>query len=249
MTEPSSSSAPPLGLFARALGVITAPAATFRSVVAHPSSAGILFLGCLLMGLATALPQFTEPGQAMALDMQIREAERFSGRPIDPQARQGMETMARYAGYTSLVSMFIFIPVVTLIMSGIYWLIFNVVLGGSAQFKQVLAVMCHSQIILAVGTVIAAPIQYAQGVMTPAGPFHLGALAAPFDPNGAVARLLGTLTIVGFWQSIVTGIGMAVLYRKRPAMMIGTLVTLYVLLTVFFSVLLPMFISSAVGTR
>lgn len=249
MTETSTSSAPALGLFARAIGVITSPAATFRSVVAHPSSAGILFLSCLLMGLATGLPQFTDRGQAMAVDMQVREAERFSGRPLEPQARQGIEMMARFGGYTSIVSMLIVIPVVTLLFSGLYWLVFNVVLGGNAEFKQVLAVMCHSQIILAVGTLLAAPIQYAQGVMTPAGPFHLGALAAPFDPNGSAARLFGALTIVGFWQSIVSGIGMAVLYRKRPAGMIIALVGIYVLLTAFFSVLLPMFISSAVGTR
>ena len=158
-----------------------------------------------------------------------------------------MEQMSPYNGYIAFISVFIFVPVITLLVSGLYWLVFNVVLGGTADFKQVLGVIAHSQMILAVGTLIGTPLQYALGNVTAAGPFHLGALAAPFDPSSGIARLLGALTIFGIWQSIVSGLGIAVLYRRRPAGIVVALLILYVALTAFFYVVLPSFFSA--GTR
>ena len=249
MTQTPEIPSPPLGLLSRAVGVVTSPAATFRSVVAHPRPVGILFLVCLAMVLATGLPQFTERGRTGALEMQLQQTQQFSGQPVTPEARQAMEQMSHYSGYLTLGSVFVFLPVVTILIGGFYWLVFNVILGGTAEFKQVLAVVTHSQVIAAVGAVLAAPIQYAQGVYTATGPFHLGALAAALPPTHALARLLGALTIVGFWQAVVTGLGLAVLYRRRSTGIVVALLIIYVSLTAFFYVVLPSLLPSAAGTR
>jgi hypothetical protein len=239
MTTPTEPAAREMGLLSRAVGVITSPAETFRSVSASPRPAGILFLVCLLSGLATALPLFTEQGQRSVIEMQVREATRFSPNAPPAQTRQALERMGPYLGYMTLGQFFIIVPVVSILFAGLYWLVFNVVLGGTADFKQVLGVVTHSQVITALGAVLGAPIQYAQGLSSPVGPFHLGALAAGLDPNHPLARLLGALTFFGIWQSIVTAIGLAVVYRRRPVGLAIVLLTLYIALTAFFFVVLP----------
>ncbi len=84
MTEPSTAPVPDKGLIARAIGIVTAPGETFRSVVKEPRPALMLLLVCAVIALATALPQFTERGRLAALEMQVQQTERFM--TVTPEA-------------------------------------------------------------------------------------------------------------------------------------------------------------------
>ena len=77
--------------------------------------------------------------------------------------------MSHYGGYFAIVGSFIVLPIFSLIFAALYWVVFNTILGGTATFKQVLAVVAHSQVVAALGAAIGAPIQYLQGKMPPAG--------------------------------------------------------------------------------
>jgi hypothetical protein len=107
------------------------------------------------------------------------------------------------------------VPIMSMVFAALYWVAFNALLGGTGTFKQVLAVVTHSQVITALGAIVSAPIQYAQDMISPAGPFNLGALAPMLDPDGFAAAFLSMLTVFQLWSVIVTAIGLAVLY-KRP---------------------------------
>src|SRR5688572_28801630 len=94
-TDPSIPSTADLpGLFSRAIGIITAPAATYAHVVRKPKVAGILFLVGLVIGLAQALPQLTERGRAAALELQVQQMERF-GVTVTDEVYQQMEQRSR----------------------------------------------------------------------------------------------------------------------------------------------------------
>lgn len=239
MTNPSAPPPRERGLLSRAIGILTSPTDVYRSIVASPRPAGILFLCCLVIGLATGLPLLTDQGRAAMIEMQLGEASRWSSEPPPPEARQAMEQMAPYMAPVTVVTTFIFAPVGVIVFSGLLWLLFNVIMGGTADFKQVMGVVSHGQVIPALGAALAAPIQYAQGVTSTAGPFHLGALAAGLAPQHPVARLLGMLTFFGLWQTVVTAIGLAVLYRRSSVGVAVTLLTLYVGVTALFFVFLP----------
>jgi len=60
-----------------------------------------------------------------------------------------------------------------------------------------------------------------------AGPFNFGALAAMLEPGSWVVRYLSNLSFFSLWQVVVTGIGLAVLYRKKTAGPTTTVVVLY----------------------
>src|SRR5690349_4686532 len=114
MTDSTAVSVPDKGVVARAIGMIFAPGATFRTVVAAPRPAIILLLVALVTGLAAAAPQFTEHGRQATMAMQRQQSERLSGQPMtDAQAAQ-MERFSRFTPYVSLVSVFIALPIFAL---------------------------------------------------------------------------------------------------------------------------------------
>ena len=79
MTDPAPSQPdqPQLGLVARAIGVITSPAATFADVVRVPRPAAILFIASAVIAVASTLPQMTERGRQAILQTQVETIERF----------------------------------------------------------------------------------------------------------------------------------------------------------------------------
>jgi hypothetical protein len=236
MSDPATATPSGPSLFARAVGVIFSPTDTFRAVVTHPRPVGILFLVCLVMGLGTAGPQFTEAGQRAVLEMQVDQMERFTGQPVSSDQYIEMQGRASYGAYLTIASMFLGIPVVTVLFSALYWALFNIVLGGNASFGQVVTVNAHSQVVGALGALLGAPIQMMQGSFSQAGPFNLGGLAPMLDPSSALALFLGAVTFFGVWQAVVAGLGFGVLYRRSPVGPIVAVLLVYLGTTALFSI-------------
>jgi hypothetical protein len=220
---------PGLGLLARAWGVITAPRATMEWVVANPRPVGILFLCALVLGPAAASPMFSEAGQQAVLDSQV-ETRNAMGRPMSDQEYATMQRIAPYFAYFTIGQMFIFLPIVSLIIAALCWVVFNTILGGTASFRQALAIVTHSFVIGTLGAVLGAPIQILQNKVTPGGPFNLGALVPFLDASSLVARFLSVTSVFTIWGFIVTGIGLAVLYRRKSANIAMGLIVAYTLI-------------------
>jgi hypothetical protein len=219
MTEPTIPAPPAEGVLSRAIGILTAPRATYERVVANPRPIGILFVSVLLIVLATSVPQFTERGRQAILDMQVQQIEKFTGQPLPDDAYQRMEQQSHthLGAYLAAIGVFITTPIIMLIVAGIYFLIFNVVMGGTAAFKQTLAIVTHSSIITALGTVLGAPIQYMKGSFSAMGPFSLSALLPMLDEKSFLNNFLGGIDLFRVWGIVVTAIGLSVLYRRKTA--------------------------------
>ena len=232
MTQPPpTAAAPDKGLIARAIGILTSPKATFETVVAHPKPAAMLFLIVLVMSIAVAGPMLTGRGQQMWLDMNVSQMQ-ASGREIPPQSLEGLGKVAPYSAYVTAATMFIFVPIATLFFSALYWALFNAILGGTASFKQVLGIVAHAGVPGALGAVLSAPIMYAQGVMTQAGPFNLSALVPFLDQTSLIYRVLAATSVFTLWGMVATGIGLGVLYRRKSGpISIALLILYFVIMT------------------
>jgi hypothetical protein len=229
------------GLFSRAIGVIFSPEDTFRSVARNPRAAGVLFLAAVVIALATGLPQFTERGRMAALDAQVQAIERFTGNAVTPEMYAQLERQAHYGAYSAIVGTFIMLPVMTLAIAGVLWVVFNAIMGGTATFKAVVAVVAHTQIIGALGAVAAVPVQYAQGIQSMAGPFNLGALLPMLDPGGFPAMFLGGISIFTLWQLAVAAIGLGVLYARPAGRVAAGLVIAYLVLAAVITAVVSSF--------
>jgi hypothetical protein len=235
MPDTPVAAVPDKGLLSRALGIIVSPAETYEVVAVYPRPATILFFVCLVLGLATALPQLTEHGRQVLLDAQIQGVERFTHQPVTPEMYARFQNTVRYAAFTTFGSVFISVPVISLLVGAVFWAIFNAILGGTATFKQVLAIVTHSQVIGALGVVIAAHIIWFKGIQSFAGPFNLGALAPMLEPTTALATFLSGVSVFTLWQLIVSAIGLGVLYRRKPTGIAVFLVAAYLLLAAGFT--------------
>jgi hypothetical protein len=202
----------------------------YAKVAANPRPFGILFLVALLMGLAGGLPLFTESGRQAALDMSVKQQESFRGQALTPEEYARAEQFAKYTPVFSLAGPFISLPIISLVLAGLYFVVFNAILGGTASFKQVLSVITHSQVIAALDYVLRAPFQIMQGTVSMGGPFNLGALVPFLDESSFLARFLGATSVFTIWSLIVTAIGFSVLYRRKTLNIFIALVIVYILI-------------------
>jgi hypothetical protein len=234
MTEPTAP-AQPASLISRIIGVITSPRATFEGVVRNPKPAGILFVAALVMGLAVAGPQFTAAGREMVMNAQIESLSRNG--PPPPEAIQRIEMIAPFLPYITMVSSIIFVPIICLILGAVYWAIFNTVMGGTATFKQVLAIVTHSQVIRALAVLAGIPFMLSHPTMKFGGPFNLSALAPMVDETSRLAKFLGNISVFDLWAAFVTATGLSVLYRKSIGSILIVVLGLLLLVAFGFSFL------------
>jgi hypothetical protein len=241
----------PLGLLTRAIGIITSPKKTFENVVAAPRPAAMLLLVALVIGFGSVAPQFTENGRQKMLEMQIKGAEKGAelfGRPLPPEVYTQMEARSHSVGWrlVGVINPLIGLPIWALILAAIYWAVFNTVLGGMATFKQVLAIVTHSQVIGALGMLAALPIYiFGSASITMSGPFNLGALAPMLDEGSKLATFLGSVSFFGLWGVIVTGTGLGVLYKRNGRTIAIVLIVVYLAITYGMSSLFGSFLKTS----
>jgi hypothetical protein len=223
--------APPLpGLMARVIGVITSPGETFKHIVRTPKVAGALFVCSLAMALAAGLPQFTERGRAAAFEAQVEAFERMGMTVSDEMyAQLQARSQSNTAGYMTTVSTFVAMPVGSVFITAIMWAVFNTILGGLASFKHVMSVVVHSQIIMALSGLIAAPIMYARDQVSMSGIANLGGLVSFLDESSFLARFLGMIDLFFLWWLVVLAIGLATLYKRTTTGVATGLIATYVI--------------------
>jgi len=214
----------PKSLPARFIGIITSPRETFESVVAHPKWFGMLVLTTLVVMAGTVLPMTTDAGKDAALEAQVRQMESF-GMQVNDQMYAQMRNRMGIAPYTTAAGILIMSPIITLVMAGILFAIFNAVMGGNGSFKQVYSVVVHAGAISALGQLFTGPLNYFRGTMTSATNL---AVLLPMLPEGTFfARLAGMVDLFIVWWVFVLAVGLAVLYRRRTQSVAVTLFGIY----------------------
>ena len=226
-TVQTGASPAPKSLIARFIGIITAPRATYESVVAHPKWFGMLALCAVGLGVLIGGFLMTKVGQDAWLDAALNRP--FSGQVSDQQI-QAMEKMAPYVGYGTVVYMLVLVPIFMVILSGILYAVFNAAMGGNATFKQVLTVVVHAGPIGLLSQLFTVPLNYFRGTMTSAT--TLAVLLPMLPDKSFAARLLGMIDLFLIWQLIVLSIGLAVLYRRRTQPIATALLVVYFIIAV-----------------
>ena len=218
------------GLSARVLGVLFAPRATYADVAARPRWLGAFLVVFLVSAAAATTFMSTEIGRNAVLDQQITQSEAWSGRPMNQQQLDRMETMSKYFVYTTPVFQLVFFILGSLLISGVAFAVFNALMGGDASFKQVFAVVVHSGVVLAALALFTTPLAYARETLTSAT--NLGVFFPFLADASFAARLLGSIDLVYIWWMISISIGLGVLYRRRTGPIATTVLAIYVVIGV-----------------
>ncbi len=223
-TAMTGAPAAPLSLLARFIGIVTAPKETFQSVAAHPRWFGMLLICTVLIAVCAALPMTTDAGKEATLRQQVEGMESF-GMTVSDQQYEGMRRGMAFAPYTTAGAVLVFTPIMTLAFAGIMYLVFNVMMGGDATFKQMFAVFAHATVISTLAQLFTGPLNYFRGAVTSAT--NLAVLLPMIDPKSFLGRVLGMTDLFMIWYILVLAIGLAVLYRRRTQPIAWTLYGVY----------------------
>jgi hypothetical protein len=224
-TAPEAGSSPaPKSLIARFIGIIVSPKDTFQAVAASPKVLGMLLTVSILTGVFAALPMTTDAGKQATLDQQVQSMKSL-GFQVTDQMYEQMEKGAGRLPYTTGIGAFIFIPIVSLVIAGILFAVFNAALGGEASYKQVYSVYIHSGVIGVVSAAVSGLVNFFSGHAGSVA--NLGALLPMLGEKSFLANLLGAVDIFIIWSIVVLAIGLGVLYKRRTQPIAITLMSLY----------------------
>ena len=205
---------------ARAYGMICRPRATFAAIIACPERsrgaapawAPILIATTLVTFVCSAGFLRTGVGQQALVDQWERTALAF-GQSVDDAQYARIEDMSAAGGlvYAAVVALSGG-PVLAVALAAMLFLVLNRTTGHRASYVQVLAVVCHAGVILALRQLIATPLDYVRESL--ASPTTLVQFFTMLDEASPVARFLGVIDFLVVWWIVVLAVGMSVLYHR-----------------------------------
>lgn len=201
----------------RVMDTFVAPIALFRRFGARPPWLDVMAISVILTAVAWVLVP-ASVWQA-AVDEMLRQRPEAAG-GMSPEAMAGMQRWISVGGV--LVMSWVMLA----IQAGLMVLLFSVLLGGSAKFRQYVSVVAHSMLIGAVGMLATLPI-IIQRQDVRAG-ITLAALVPSADPQSFVYQFLNAFSVFLVWQTVVMGLGAHALNRRIGAgTAVGVMLTLY----------------------
>ncbi len=238
MTETTATPelAPLPGVFARFIGIITSPKATFEAVIRNPRWIGMLTLVCVLSGANQFALTSTERSRQAMLEMQVKQMEKMGMTVTDEMySKMQANQTSPMVRVFSLISIFIFFPLFLIFLpAAILYAVFNAIMGGTAQFSQITTVLTHSWVILVLAGFLTTGMNLASGTMQ-TSVANLGVLL-PMLPEGSfAANLAGSIDLFRVWFVVVLAMGLGVLYKRKTANVAMGLFTVYAILAVCFS--------------
>jgi len=117
-----------------------------------------------------------------------------------------------------------------LLISGVLFFVFNVLLGGDSSFKRVLSVFSYSTLIAIPKTIVHLPLAFAK--QTANVQTSLGILLSPDAKETFLYRVLSGFDIFTLWQVIVVALGLAVMYNYTTKKTFSVVLILWILLIV-----------------
>src|SRR6185436_7293234 len=176
-------------------------------------------------------------GRVALVDQWERTASAF-GQNIDDRQYAALEDASAHGPAYAAIGAFASGPLLTCGVAALLLVVFNGALGGSATYWQILAIVAHAGVILALRQLVAAPVNYARETL--ASPMTMTVFFPMLDEASPIARFFGIIDLFVVWWLAVLATGLSVLYR-RPARRLfiglaGTYVMLALLLVIAMAI-------------
>lgn len=204
--------------------MILRPRSTLAALVQQPHCLDTWILILVVVAACGAGLLATEVGQQALVDERVRVIETFGGRVNDAEYAALLAKPPRWV-YLASGGRLLLMPVVTVLVAAVCWLVARAD-GAPATFKQALAVVVHASIVLAIGQVVATPLNYIRESLT--SPLNLAAVLPLMEAGTTPARFFGAMDVFALWWMALIAIGLAALTRRRVRRYAGSLAAVYV---------------------
>jgi hypothetical protein len=220
LTSPPESSAPPLGLATRIVGVIFSPRSTYAAIVSRPAVAGVLVVTLLVSGGLAVWLFSSEAGQhAMLAQIEARSGD------MPAQQQRAVETFITIIGYAIAAVQVVLAPLIIALVALLLKGILNFVYGEKATFKQAFAVVAHSSVVITVVSMLSTPLMYVKEDLV--SPTRLAVLLPMLPEQGFLTALCNSIDLWVIWWLCNLSIGLAVLYKRKTGGLASTFLGLY----------------------
>jgi Yip1 domain len=227
----------PTNSFARIVGVIFSPKATFASIAAKPSWIVPVIIAVFLgLGFSTAVSKHI--GWTDLVRQQMAASPRAQKQMESLSADQRERAIANQAKIMPYIfySLNVAAPFIgVLLFAAIFMGIFNAVLGARIGFKTSLGVMSYAWIPQVIAILVAIPVLLAKDPSTIGDINNFmvsnpGALLSDDSPKWLVA-LLGSFDIFSFWTIITLSFGFSAADSKKLTFgkALGTIIIIWVI--------------------
>ena len=224
-----------MNVFEKIIGIFTSPRDTFVAIDNRPT----WLIPFFIIIVVVVISQFLVMDIAMNDQIEAMKARGLSSEQIQT-AQEHMQGPMKYIGFIIAP---VGILIVWLILAGILLFTGNTIMGGKAQFKNVLAIISWSSLIGIVQAALRTYLIISNG--TSFGVTTSLAILLPTPQVGEsktlLYRLLSRFDIFTIWTLILWIIGLAVVYKfstKKSATMVLTLWAIYIVLVVALGSLL-----------
>lgn len=211
----------------RLRGVLRSPRATFEALAAAPRWADVLVVTSLAAASTTALVLETDIGRLALVDHLDRTATAL-GRPLDNGQYAALQETGALGTAYAVVTALINGPVLAAALSALLVGVLRPGAGSSVTYRQVLAVVSHAGVILALRQLMAAPLTYARETL--ASPLTFATVFTLLDETSPLSRFAGMVDVFVVWWIVVLATGVSVLYRRPAARVAVTFTGVYIVL-------------------
>ncbi|HEX6036735.1 YIP1 family protein [Longimicrobium sp.] len=216
----------PLGR--RIVDTFFSPIALFQRFGTHAPWIDVLLISVVLTAaLALLMPRDL-------LVAQIQEAMRQQPQGSGPTP--SMDTMVMFGRIGAVVSQLVMVPIVSLAVAGLCTLLFGVMMGGGATYRQHLAVVSHAGLVMPLG--FAVTLLFMVLGSNPTAQLSLALLVPGLEAETFAFRVLNALGVFTLWQLALVGVGAASVNRRvSPWTGVGVVFALYLAIVVLFAAL------------
>lgn len=192
----------------RVLEVFLSPGELFEALARRPAWLGAFLLGGVIVAAGALLVP-----QELYVEMMREQAGQAGGGSAGAEGAPDVETIAGFARIAGVVMGAIFWGVYLVLWAGAATLIFAIVLGDDATFRQYFSATSHAFLIAAIGSVLIVPLKIAGGDMTLT--LSVGTFTAPLLEGGYLQRVLTGLDLFGLWSLLVLAVAASRFERAR----------------------------------
>jgi hypothetical protein len=192
-------------------------------VAASPRWVGLVAVLAVVTAASQALLFQTEVGRVALVDQWERTALAF-GQPVDDARYAELQALSGQGPLYGVATALVGGPVLTVVLAAVIALVFR---RGDrvVSFSQVLAVVAHASVILAIRLLVSAPVSYAREAT--GGATSLGLWFPALDAASFAGRFVGAIDVFVLWWVVLLAVGVGVLYGRQARSLAATFLGVY----------------------
>jgi hypothetical protein len=191
----------------------------------------------VVLALVTAASQAllfqTEVGQVALVDQWERTALAF-GQPVDDARYADLQALSGKGPLYGVATALAGGPLLTLVLAAVIALVFRPKGDRAVSYSQVIAVVAHASVILAIRQLLSAPVSYAREAT--GGATSLGLWFPALDAASFAGRFVGALDVFVLWWVVLLAIGVGILYGRQARSLAAAFLGVYAGLALLLAV-------------